>query len=417
MRKWIILSLCLLLCLWTASAFAQGILPVLQTPMPEITQAVSLHALRCEEAPVPKAPGNGVYTYEYSKVTYNQYQNFGRVLGQDGFVFESSETSEKGVVTSVVKRGWAKVTVTYNPVAMALSVSYPPRVEAMETDKDNPCRAAADAVSILPEIPHTVSLENITGWNSDKTETVEDGTRYRYSAVSYDGYSALSVALGQEGYSLVTAEALEDGTSRAVVSDGSVSLTIDYNLDTQVASVTYPIGVCPREANLFDDFNEIGIGQTIQTMEGVKVTFLGWETTDNWYSYWRNTNWIPAKTGYSEHAAEEGTKHVWMEFRVDYNRPEEMGLLGLLRNKAAYDEQRIISFNNGGKDAAFKLDSVSSWNMSGEKSNIIAVVITLRDSQIARLDNIRFTFSSTDYLQRYAVRLTEENRKPAEEAQ
>ena len=100
MRKWIILPLCLLLCLWTASAFAQGILPVLQTPMPEITQAVSLHALRCEEAPVPKAPGNGVYTYEYSKVTYNQYQNFGRVLGQDGFVFESSETSEKGVVTS-----------------------------------------------------------------------------------------------------------------------------------------------------------------------------------------------------------------------------------------------------------------------------------------------------------------------------
>ena len=71
MRKRIILPLCLLMCLWTVSASAQGILPVLQTPMPEITQAVSLHAMKCKDAPVPRTDGKGGYIFEYANVTFS----------------------------------------------------------------------------------------------------------------------------------------------------------------------------------------------------------------------------------------------------------------------------------------------------------------------------------------------------------
>ena len=420
MRKWKkLLPFVLLLCLLTASSGAEGILPVLQTPMPEILRAVSMHAMRNEDAPAPKTGADGTYTYEYAKVTYDQYLTFGQILGQDGFALESSETAENGAVTAVVvKDDWARLTVTYNPADLTLKVAYPPRVEAMETDPDNPCRVEKDSAGILPEVPHAISLQSISGWNLDKTGKAEDGgIRCRYSAVSYDGYTLLSQALGREGYSLVSAETLEDGTSRAVVTDGAVSLTVDYNLDSQTAWISYPVGVYPREAVLFDDFTGMELDQPVQVTEGVKMTFLGWEITDNWYSYWVNNNWIPAKTGYNQHPAEEGTLHVWLEFRVEYNRRDEMKLLSLMPNRAAYYEDTGIKSSAGGRDAAFKLDSVSSWKMSGEKTSIIAVVITLQDSQAARMEDVRYTFSSADYLHRYAVRLTEANRKPAAEAE
>ena len=418
MRKRIILPLCLLMCLWTASAFAQGILPVLQTPMPEITQAVSLHSLLCESAPVPEAK-NGALTYAYKDVTYRRYQLFSRALGQDGFTFESAEKAESGAVTAVAVRGWARVTVVYDPAARTMTVTYPPRVEAMETDPDQPPVVDGDAAGVLPEFPQAVSLESVSGWNVSKRESLkEGGFRSRYDEVSYDGYTMLSEALGREGYSLVSAETLEDGTSRAVVTDGAVSLTIDYHLENRTAIVTYPAGVVSEEANLFGDYTEITIGQAIPMAEGVTVTFLGWETTDNYQTYWRNTNWIPTKTGYDDHPAKEGEQQIWLEFQIDYNRPEETSLLGIMKNKAVYDRQLIVKIAYSGKRTGeHRLNSVTAGSLSGKDTGFVASAFTLRDSQIARLDDIRFTFSSMDCLHRYAVRLTEDNRKPAEEAQ
>lgn len=62
----LVLSLC-------AGALAEGILPVLQTPPPEITETISYHrVMNFSSTPTASSASDGSYRYEYSSVLYNQ---------------------------------------------------------------------------------------------------------------------------------------------------------------------------------------------------------------------------------------------------------------------------------------------------------------------------------------------------------
>ena len=96
-----IIVVTLMLCLLTCLALAEGILPVLQTPVPEITEAVSLHAVCDVKAVTPTLEKDGGYRYDYKLITQENYEDFGRALAQEGFVLGSAETAADGTVTAV----------------------------------------------------------------------------------------------------------------------------------------------------------------------------------------------------------------------------------------------------------------------------------------------------------------------------
>ena len=83
MRKLTFVLALLLILLPVSGAFAEGILPVLQTPPPEITEAISYHrAMNRDSTPSASSTGDDRYYYEYSSVTYLNYLDFGRALAQ-----------------------------------------------------------------------------------------------------------------------------------------------------------------------------------------------------------------------------------------------------------------------------------------------------------------------------------------------
>ena len=281
MKRIIIVTL--VLCLAAAVSAAEGILPVLQTPVPEITEAVSLHAVCDVKAVTPTVEKDGGYRYNYEKITQENYEDFGRALAQEGFVLSSAETAEDGTVTAVAAKGSAGVTVTYDCGLRTLSAVYSPRVNAMEKNEEEPYMIREDSVSILPTLPATVSLHGATGVTVSERKTAEDGSRiYQYNYVPYECYTRFSVKLAEAGFSLVSAEMLEDGTSRAVVTDGKATLTVDYNQETKKAAVTYSPGVFARDAARYADYIEVKAGEPIPLMEGVTMTIAGWEPVEKW---------------------------------------------------------------------------------------------------------------------------------------
>ena len=161
MKRIIIVTL--VLCLLGSLSIAEGILPVLQTPVPEITEAVSLHAVCDVKAVTPTLEKDGGYRYDYTKITQENYADFGRALAQEGFALDSAGTAADGTVTAVAAKDSASVTVTYDCGKETLRAVYSPRVNAMEKNEEEPYTIREDAVSILPELPVTVSLHGATG--------------------------------------------------------------------------------------------------------------------------------------------------------------------------------------------------------------------------------------------------------------
>ena len=99
MKRIIIVTL--VLCPLGSLSIAEGILPVLQTPVPEITEAVSLHAACDVKAVTPTLEKDGGYRYDYKLITQENYEDFGRALAQEGFVLGSAETAADGTERAV----------------------------------------------------------------------------------------------------------------------------------------------------------------------------------------------------------------------------------------------------------------------------------------------------------------------------
>ena len=133
MRKLTFVLALLLILLPVSGAFAEGILPVLQTPPPEITEAISYHrAMNRDSTPSASSTGDDRYYYEYSSVTYLNYLDFGRALAQEGFALSQFTQLDDGT-------GAVDVSVTKDTATLEIElgdidtpVTLPDGIELME---------------------------------------------------------------------------------------------------------------------------------------------------------------------------------------------------------------------------------------------------------------------------------------------
>ena len=268
------------------------------------------------------------------------------------------------------------------------------------------CAGSAGAEGILPvlqtpppEETYAISLQSTTGAEYSSLDQAEGGGyKYNYPDVSYACYTRFSQKLAEEGYLLVSAETLEDGTSRAVVTDGTVALVIDYNLETHTASVSYPPSVFARDTALYDDYTEIKDGDVIQVTDHATATVTGWQ--------WKN--YVKFEARNEGFLSGNGINCVTLCFDVDYFRPETIYYGSLFRNPVVrYDGQEVEYVSQGLFDNKSDLNNYTSkYGFSGKmEAGPFALVFKLTDEQLKHPEKTTVTFADHDNAVRYVYRL------------
>ena len=266
------------------------------------------------------------------------------------------------------------------------------------------CAGAAADGGILPvlqtpppEDTYAISLHSATGAAYSSLGTADGGGyKYIYEDVSYACYSRFSTKLAEEGYILVSSEMLEDGTSRAVVTNGTVTLVMDYNMDRETASVSYPPSVFARDADLAADYTEIGNGGQFEVTDHATAVVTGW----NWAGVYYNR--YDDKYLYSG----DGVNYIYLHMNVEYFRPEEIESRYLLRQPQLYYDGQLIE------------DGARSWGeltMDGTTPRVYnyyssykdkmeaayAIVYKVTDEQLQHPEKIALTFADHDNAVRY----------------
>ena len=246
-------ALLLALLMLAASACAEGILPVLQTPPPEITETISYHrVMNLSSTPSASSASDGSFFYTYSSIRYADYLAFGRALAQEGFALAESGFTDSGLPQLVVEKDGCALTVEYNPYFKEMTVRYPPRVLAWEVDVDHPYTIDDSLESALPDLPRTLSYHRALNQTYPPSgERYGDGRWYfSYSSVDYDHYLKFGRALAQEGYAATGSEVDGDAVETVTLSDGNTALELTYSPFTHSLRVIYPIGTLPAEVDL-----------------------------------------------------------------------------------------------------------------------------------------------------------------------
>lgn len=396
-----LICLLLALCLLSAAALSEGILPVLQTPQPDLAEIISFHSVIGMEGPEPVQLEDGGLEYRYSPVGYAQYLDFGKALKQENYTLLSSETGEDGAAVAVVsKDDSAPVTIRYHEDFRELTVRYPLRTTARGYDPAEPFTVDQKADSLLPELILAISLHSATGRERVTPVRAENGaTRYCYKDVAYSCYTAFSVKLGREGYSLVSSEMLPDGISRANVSDGKASLCIDYDPATLVMEITYPAGVYARDLNRYADYTEVAEEQPFELLDCASVTLRGWETADS----------CRLSTG-EEIYPDEGKRFIRILADISYNSPETRESLYLFSNiEACSGGEDLAAPAFGRYDPATGLTDSGNSEISGRRDLSLSMLLSVTDEQAARPDQIVVTFTDPDRAVRYCYPLEKED--------
>ena len=396
MRKLTFALALLLILLPVFGAFAEGILPVLQTPPPEITEAISYHrAMNKDSTPSASTSGDGRYYYEYSSVTYRNYLDFGRALAQEGFALSQFTHLDNGTgaLDVSVTKDTATLEIIYNQDTRYLKITYSPRVLAQEVDPENPYQIDEAQASILPELEQVISLHAITGlsWNTPDLVSEGGGYRYHYYDVPYSAYTRFSAKLGEAGFTLVSSERTEDGYDRAVVSDGKVQLTIDYHQENLDAYVYYPQYAHARDRDRFGDYETVRDGDTIESVENVKLTFTGWEFVDRFYS-----------SSYGSYVAEDGRKLALIHVDVDFYRPESWQVQNLFGSSSLYCGGVYVPDALSFGEYAYIPDDSDLHNIYPSNSFIgraqfqAAIGLVLTEEQAAHPEDIAVSLFSAD---------------------
>ena len=400
----LLLTLLLALALLSACACAEGILPVLQTPPPELTETLSFHqALNFDDTPSASTTGEGGYRYTYAGVGYAAYQKFGQALAQEGFALTSSEADDEGTLYCAAAKDGVTLQLDYNCHTQYLNVTYPPRVLAKEADAESPYIIDAGAASILPPIPQVISLPAVTGSGYGTVSRVEDGYSYSYYSIPYECYARFSVKLGEAGFSLVSSGKTDEGYDRAVVTDGQTQLTIDYDQEGRHAWVTYPVDVCPRVASRYDDYEPVAVGDAIPLAENVTARITGWEKVDYYVTYYYDNNWIPfAKYFDSTMATTDEIQRVLVYFEVEYRRPEDASVSNLLRELYVWGGDESIHYSKGELTSEAKFSTDSDDRVSDKQTITVAVGFGVDKALLAQPGALALTFTDWNYAVPYA---------------
>ena len=372
--------------------------------LPELPRALSYHrAMNYTSTPSGDSYGEGRWYYDYSGVDYGQYLAFGRALAQEGFTLAESATTDDGATQVTVSDGAAALALTYNPFTHALRVVYPRGTIAQEPDPENRYAVDASRDSLLPAMKQTISLHAVTGVSFTTPDRVEGGYRYGYYNVSYPCYAQFSLKLGEAGFSLVSSDKTEDGYDRAVVSDGAVTLTLDYSQDDQYAYVYYPLDASPRDAVKYDDFTPIAAGQTVELNENLTATVLGWEAVDRYVTYYYDNNWIPmAKYFDNEYLSGDGIQRMLVTFEIANNRPDSLNAQYLLNSLVVYCDGQKVSCSSGVLTSTAKFSTDGDDTLSPKNTLTFAVGFGLTDEQAAHPERVAVTFTDKNYAIPYA---------------
>ena len=255
-----------------------------------------------------------------------------------------------------------------------------------------------------PEETYAISLQQVTGIEYKNLGQAEGGGyMYNYENVSYACYSRFSTKLAEEGYMLVSSETLEDGTSRAVVTDGIVTLVIDYNLEKKTASVSYPPSVFARDAELYADYTEVKDGDVIQVTDHATAEVAGWQPLYRVQLYNSGNNYY----------SENGVNYAVVKFMVDYFRPESICYGNYLRKPVVRYEDEEITPSGSLRAAAgtfsdgyYINDSTSSYYFTGKQDDVAyAIVFPLTDEQMEHPEKVTVSFADNDNAVRYVYRL------------
>lgn len=247
-----------------------------------------------------------------------------------------------------------------------------------------------------PEDTYAISLHSATGAAYSSLSTAEGGGyKYNYSDVSYACYTLFSTKLAEEGYILVSSEMLEDGTSRAVVTNGTVTLVMDYNLESKTASVSYPPSVFARDPDLNTDYTEIRDGGQFQVTGHVTAAVTGW----NWAGWFYNR--YNDKYVYSG----DGTNYIYLHMDVSYFRPEETDSRYLLKQpELYYDGQPVENAADARGMLSMDGNTPRIYNSSSYKNKMespYAMVFKVTDEQVLHPEKIAITFTDYDNAVRY----------------
>jgi len=372
--------------------------------LPDLPRAISYHrAMNKTYPPDGKSYSEGRWGYEYSDVDHDHYLKFGRALAQEGFALTGSEATEDGGIMATVSDGKVELELTYNPFTHGLRVIYPLGMLAQEINTHERYAIDPARATLLPELKQTISLHAATGKGFTTPDRVNGGYRYIYYDVPYPAYARFSVKLGEAGFTLVSSEKTEDGYDRAVVSDGNVTLTLDYDQEAKRAIVTYPLDASPRDAAKYGDYTPVGAGDRIELNEGLTATVIGWKKVDQYVTYYYDNNWIPfAKYCDSEYPSGNGVQQVLVTFEIENERPEDLVTSSLLSGLQVYCDGDEVWCSCG------ELTSEASFSIDGDdrlrpKEKItFAVGFGLTDEQAAHPENLAITFTDRNYALRYA---------------
>ena len=250
-----------------------------------------------------------------------------------------------------------------------------------------------------PEETYAISLHQVTGCEYSSLGQAEGGGyMYNYKGVSYAAYSRFSTKLAEEGYMLVSSETLEDGTSRAVVTDGAVTLVMDYNLENKTASVSYPPSVFARDAELYADYTEVKDGDVIQVTDHATAAVTGWK-----FLYHLSCG--------NDYYTGENKNCAVMTFEVDYFRPESIYYGYLLRMPVVRYEDTEIPVNSltptaGRFENDYYVNSSTSYAFSGKMDAVpYAICFLLTDEQAKHPEKVTVSFADNDNAVRYVYRL------------
>ncbi len=404
-KRWLII-LSVLCFLFTTSAAGEGILPVLATPLPSFTEAISLHEVLGMEEPEPRQMEDGGTEYKYTGILYEDYVTFGEALADNKYSLTDSKTDEDGtVVATVCKEDQEPITVRYLQETREMTVQYPLRMTAKKADPDNPYKASYHyGYSNLPELTQAISLHSATGAEYSRPVFVDNQYVYTYENIGYACYNAFSVQLSKEGYSLVSSEVTDDGFNRAEVANGDASLVFDYNLETGEAVVSYPVGVHARDIDYYGDFIKVRMDEPLELLDGVTAAIEGWDTLDKYQEQKGVGTYVGQEPA-------EGQSLILVSIDINYNNPEARVIRNMLSNiTVRYDDEVILEEIHGKydpEDAMIHCLSDSEAKLNTDFT--FGIILKATEEQAKHPEKLSITFTDPDRAVKYIYRLEDED--------
>ena len=320
-----IIAVFAILCLLMPASYAESILPELKMT-DQILYAPALRGVSELETPTPSSGSNSTKDYAYRNVSLDTYDAFSLALARAGYLLDATETDEEsGNVTTDVSYSEIKLKIVYNPDNETMKITYPKGVlPSPDSATDQTIvQDASAAEGILPVIGvrYAPSISQVSFLTDSDPDALASGAQqYNYSPFQPVIYERFGAKLGEEGYSLVSAEEDETkGEQIIVVAKDNIELTLHYDSESARMKVDYPQRVKPAESDLTEYTRPIAIDEVFEvTQSGVVASVTNVTTVAQYTEDWRSvTPWFTRTDSSTYYAETDNEVFLWMSFLLN----------------------------------------------------------------------------------------------------